>query len=472
MKAEIACCNLKGRTFLMNDKWLRSWWFVKWLYPNLRIKRWFFLAVVGIFLLATGFAVMNDGIALGYLELQFREIVYRITGNAARTAVPVGIVISIIGVVAIIFGFKKMLQSIIAVLLPDIEGRIVDVIYTRRHLRRGPKIVVIGGGTGLSALLRGLKEYTFNLTAIVTVADDGGSSGMLRQEMGILPPGDVRNCLVALADRENIMDDLFSYRFESGNLKGHSLGNLLLAGLTDIFGDFQKGIEQVSKVFALRGNVYPSTLTQVVLVADKSNGQIIKGETAIRTSPGKIKRVYLEPADCQPLPKALQAIEEADLIVLGPGSLYTSVMPNLLVKGLREKIRDVKVPCLYVCNVMTEKGETDGFTASDHLRAIIDHCGSSFVDAVLANKQEISVASLKLYAGEGAFQVLADPRTIENLGARCFEADLVAEEGKVRHDSACLAREIIKLLFRLKPMRERIALVDTYLLHRKIKRES
>ncbi|HWQ89266.1 MAG TPA: gluconeogenesis factor YvcK family protein [Desulfitobacteriaceae bacterium] len=456
----------------MNDKWLRSWWFIKWLYPNLKIKRWFILAVGGIFLLATGFAVMNDGIALGYLELQFREIVYKITGNAARTAVPVGIVISIVGFIAIIFGFKKMLQSIIAVLLPDIEGRIVDVIYTRRHLRRGPKIVVIGGGTGLSALLHGLKEYTFNLTAIVTVADDGGSSGMLRQEMGILPPGDVRNCLVALADRENIMDDLFSYRFESGNLKGHSLGNLLLAGLTDIFGDFQKGIEQVSKVFALRGNVYPSTLTPVVLVADKSNGQIIKGETAIRTSPGKIKRVCLEPADCQPLPKALEAIEEADLIVLGPGSLYTSVMPNLLVEGLREKIREVKVPCLYVCNVMTEKGETDGFTASDHLRSILDHCGSNFVDAVLANKQEISVASLKLYAGEGSFQVIADPRTIESLGARYFEADLVSEEGKVRHDSACLAREIIKLLFRLKPMGERIALVDTYLLNRKIKSES
>jgi len=430
------------------------------------------LAVGGIFLFATGFAVMNDGVALGYLELQFREIVYRITGNTARVAIPVGFIISGAGVIAIILGFKKMLQSMITVLLPDIEGRIVDVIYTRRHLRRGPKIVEIGGGTGLSALLHGLKEYTFNLTAIVTVADDGGSSGKLRQEMGILPPGDVRNCLVALADREHIMEDLFSYRFETGTLKGHSLGNLLLAGLIDIFGDFQKGIEQVSKVFALRGNVYPSTLEQVVLVGDKTTGQSIRGETAIRESAGKIKRLYLEPADCRPLPEALLAIEEADLIVLGPGSLYTSVLPNLLVKGLSEKIREVKVPCLYVCNVMTEKGETDGFTASDHLRAILDHCGADFVDALLANKQEISAASLKLYAEEGASQVKTDPWVIESLGVRCFEADLVSEGKTVRHDSARLAREIIKLLFRLKPMGERIALVDTYLLHRKIKRES
>ncbi len=456
----------------MSDKFPHYLGYIKWLYPNLKIKRWFILAVGGIFLFATGFAVMNDGVALGYLELQFREIVYKLSGNAARTAVPVGVIISALGVVAIIVGFKQMLHSMMTVLLPDNEGHIVDVMFTRRHLRRGPKIVVIGGGTGLAALLRGLKEYTFNLTAIVTVADDGGSSGKLRQEMGILPPGDVRNCLVALADTENIMEDLFSYRFDTGTLKGHSLGNLLLAGLTDIFGDFQKGIEQVSKVFALRGNVYPSTLEQVVLGAEMTNGQLIKGETAVRTSQGKIKRVYLEPADCQPLPEALQALGEADLIVLGPGSLYTSVLPNLLVKGLREKIREVKVPCLYVCNVMTEKGETDGYKASDHLQAILDHCGSGFVDAILTNKQKIPTTALQLYANEGAYQVKVDPKIIERLGVKCYEAELVSEGDTVRHDSARLARELIKLLFRLKPMGERIALVDTYLLNRKLKRES
>lgn len=456
----------------MKKKAVRVHNYMKWLYPNLKVKRWFLLAVLGIFLFATGFSVMNDGIALGYLELQFREVIYRWTGSAPATAVPTGLVISGLGFLAIVVGFKRLLNSIISVLLPDEEGRIVDVMYSRQHLRRGPKIVVIGGGTGLSALLRGLKEYTRNLTAIVTVADDGGSSGKLRHEMGILPPGDVRNCLVALADTENIMEDLFSYRFETGTLNGHSLGNLLLAGLADRFGDFQKGIEQVSKVFALRGNVYPSTLEQVVLVAELKDGRLVRGESAIREAMGSIKRVFLEPGDCSPLTEAIQALEEADLIVLGPGSLYTSVLPNLLVKGLREKIRQVNAPCVYICNVMTEPGETDGYTVADHLKAILEHCGPSFVDAVLANRQEVAATLLANYAREGARPVHGDSKAVESLGAKYYEADLVQEGDVVRHDSERLAREILRLLFRMKPMGERIALVDAYLLNHKLRKES
>ncbi|TGE33895.1 gluconeogenesis factor YvcK family protein [Desulfosporosinus sp. Sb-LF] len=446
--------------------------YLKWLYPNLKVKRWFILAVLGIFLFATGFAVMNDGVALGYAELQFREVIYQITGSAQHTAVPTGAVISLFGIFAIIIGFKRMLYSIISSVLPDNEGRIVDMIYARHHLRRGPKIVVVGGGTGLSALLRGLKQYTCNLTAIVTVSDDGGSSGKLRHDMGIQPPGDVRNCLVALADTEDIMDTLFSYRFESGALQGHSLGNLLLAGLTDTFGDFQKGIEQVSKVFAIRGKVFPSTLEQVVLIADLEDGTRIAGETAVRDTEGKIHRVYLEPSNCTPLPEAMKALEEADLIVLGPGSLYTSVLPNLLVEGLREKIREVNAPCVYVCNVMTEKGETDGYRVSDHLKAILDHCGSGFVNAVLATKGEITAPILKRYVQEEAVPVIADPKQVERLGAKYFEANLVQEGNVVRHDSDRLAKELIRLLFRLKPMGERIALVDAYLLTQKLREDS
>lgn len=445
--------------------------FLKWLYPNLKVKRWFLLAALGIFLFATGFAVMNDGIALGYLELQFREAVYRVTGSTQRVAVPVGALISALGVILIIVGFKRLLNSIISVLIPTDEGKIVDVIYTRQHLSRGPKIVVIGGGTGLSALLRGLKEYTNHLTAIVTVADDGGSSGKLRHEMGILPPGDVRNCLVALADTENIMEKLFSYRFETGTLKGHSLGNLLLAGLADTAGDFQKGIEQVGQVFALRGKVYPSTLEQIVLVADLADGRRIKGETAVRTTEGQIRRVYLEPPDCHPVPQALQALEEADLVVLGPGSLYTSVLPNLLVEGLREKIRAVSAPCVYVCNVMTEPGETDGYQVSDHLQALIKHCGPGFVDAVLANKADIPEEALIRYAEEGAVPVHGEARAVERLGIKYFEAELIQQGEVVRHDSKRLARELMRLLFRLKPMGERIALVDAYLLSHKLRQE-
>ncbi|AFM43420.1 hypothetical protein Desaci_4583 [Desulfosporosinus acidiphilus SJ4] len=446
--------------------------YLKWLYPNLKVKRWFLVTVLGIFLFATGFAVMNDGVALGYAELQFREIVYRLTGSTQIIAIPTGLVISALGVLLIIVGFKRMLYSIISGVLPENEGKIVDVIYSRQHLMRGPKIVVVGGGTGLSSLLRGLKQYTRNLTAIVTVSDDGGSSGRLREELGIQPPGDVRNCLVALADTEDIMDTLFSYRFEGGTLNGHSLGNLLLAGLTDTFGDFQMGIEQVSKVFALRGKVFPSTLEQVELSADFEDGRHIEGETAIRETDGKICRVYLSPDNCTPLPGALQALEEADLIVLGPGSLYTSVLPNLLVNGLREKIRNVNAPCVYVCNVMTEKGETDGYTVSDHLKAILNHCGSGFVDAVLATKGEITASILQRYVEEEAVPVVTDPKEVERLGAKYFEANLVQERNVVRHDPDRLAKELVRVLFRLKPMGERIALVDAYLLSQKLRKNT
>ncbi|HWQ42052.1 MAG TPA: gluconeogenesis factor YvcK family protein [Desulfosporosinus sp.] len=446
--------------------------YLKWLYPNLKVKRWFCLAMFGIFLFATGFAVMNDGVALGYAELQFREVIYGLTGSTQHTAVPTGAFISVLGIFAIILGFKRMLYSIISAVLPDNEGRIVDVVYAHHHLSRGPKIVVVGGGTGLSALLRGLKQYTCNLTAIVTVADDGGSSGKLRDEMGIQPPGDVRNCLVALADTEESMDTLFSYRFESGTLKGHSLGNLLLAGLTDTFGDFQKGIEHVSKVFAIRGKVFPSALQQVVLMADLEDGTHVEGETTVRDTEGKIHRVYLEPSDCTPLPDALKALEDADLIVLGPGSLYTSVLPNLLVVGLREKIREVNAPCVYVCNVMTEKGETDGYRVSDHLQAILDHCGPGFVDAVLANKGEVTAPSRKRYVKEDAVPVVTDPKEVEYLGAKYYEAHLVKEGDVVRHDSDQLAKELIRLLFRFKPMGERIALVDAYLLTQKLRKKT
>lgn len=441
----------KGRRRLRNGRKVKrrsgvKGTLIKWLYPNLRIKRWFLLAVAGIFLFAAGFSVMSDGAALGYFEVKLREIVYMMTGAAPKTAVPMGLLVSGLGVGAIVIGFTRMLNSIVSTILPDNDEPIMETVYNRQHLRRGPRIVVIGGGTGLSALLRGLKEYTCNLTAIVTVSDDGGSSGKLRHEMGILPPGDIRNCLVALAERETVMEKLFSYRFDTGTLEGHSMGNLLLAGLADTFGDFQKGIEQISKVFALRGNVYPSTLEQVVLTADLADGRRVKGETNVRLTEGKINRVQLDPQHCHPVPEALTALAEADLIVLGPGSLYTSVLPNLLVEGLRETIRAVSAPCVYVCNVMTEPGETDDYTVADHLQAIIDHTGPGFVDGVLVNRQAIPSTLLERYAQEGGKPVERDPETVERLGMDYFEADLIQESDVVRHDSSRLAWELIRLI--------------------------
>jgi len=362
-----------------------------------------------------------------------------------------------------------MLNSLINILLPGNEDKIFDVIYARCQLKRGPKIVVVGGGTGLSALLRGLKEYTSNLTAIVTVADDGGSSGRLRKELGVLPPGDVRNCLVALAEKEDLMEELFSYRFTSGTLKGHSLGNLFLAGLAGKYGDFQKGIEHVAKVFALKGEVYPSTLAQVTLKAYFEDGRAINGETAIRTTPGKIKYLKIVPANCKPLPGALKAIREADLIVLGPGSLYTSVLPNLLVSGLRDEIARAKAPCVYVCNIMTEPGETDNYTVADHLRVIMEHAGEDLVDAVLAAKEQIPKHVLERYWAEGADIVRGNAASVEKMGVAYFESSFYTGGDVVRHDPDRLAKELLRLLFLLKPVNERIALIDSYILNRKLR---
>ncbi|MDR3271139.1 MAG: YvcK family protein [Peptococcaceae bacterium] len=443
----------------------------KWLYPNLKVKRWFFLASVGIFFFATGFAVMNNGIALGYLELKFREAIYQLTGNVPSNAIPAGILISACGILLTVMGFRRGLRSIISILLPDEEIKIVDTVYSRQSLRRGPHIVVIGGGTGLSALLRGLKDFTSNLTAIVTVADDGGSSGTLRNEMGVLPPGDIRNCLVALADKEDIMEDLFSYRFEAGTLAGHSLGNLLLAGMADVCGDFQVGVDRISKIFALRGNVYPSTLEQVTLSARLANGKFVTGETNVRCTEGRIVRVSLTPEDCRPLPEALAALRQADLIVLGPGSLYTSVLPNLLVQGLCEQIRTAEAPCVYVCNIMTEPGETDGYQAVDHVRELLSHCGSGVLDAVLLNSQEISGRLLDRYVQEGSQPVDSTTAEIERFGIKCFTDDLVSDGAVVRHDSRRLAKALIRILFRMKPIGEKLALLDTYILAYKSRQE-
>lgn len=442
---------------------------LKWLYPNLGIKRYFLLSVLGIFLVAGGLAVISYGETLGYLEAHFQEIIYMLTGKEISSVLPVGILICLGGLAIIFIGFNKMLKSVISVLLPGNEDKIVDVMYARRQLKRGPKIVVIGGGTGLSALLKGLKMYTSNLTAIVTVGDDGGSSGRLRRELGILPPGDVRNCLVALAEKEDLMEDLFSYRFESGTLAGHSLGNLFLAGLAGRFGDFQEGIEHIGKVFALKGEVYPSTLSQVTLEAYFEDGRSINGETAIRTTPGKIKRLKISPQNCKPLPGALKAIEQADLIVLGPGSLYTSVLPNILVSGLRDRIAEAKAPCVYVCNIMTEPGETDDFTIADHLQVIIDHGGNDLVDAVLAAKEDISQEVLERYLAEGAREVKGDAASVVSMGANYYQSSFYTGGDVVRHNPDKLAKELLRLLFRLKPMNERIDIVDSYLLSRKLR---
>ncbi|TSB48280.1 gluconeogenesis factor YvcK family protein [Alkalicoccobacillus porphyridii] len=306
-------------------------------------------------------------------------------------------------------------------------------------------IVVIGGGTGLSVLLRGLKTYPVNITAIVTVADDGGSSGILRKELDIPPPGDVRNVLTALAEVEPLVEELFQHRFTNGSgLSGHSLGNLLLAGMTSITGDFHQGIVAVSRVLNVRGTVLPAANQSIVLHAEMQDGSIISGESKIPAVQKPIKRVFLTPEQIDPLPESLQAIKEADWIVLGPGSLYTSVLPNLLVPGIAEAIQSSTARKVYICNVMTQQGETDGYSAADHLKGIISHCGTGLVDDILVNGTTISDQVMERYAEEMAFPVMVDQEELNKLGVQVIKDHFVLEQdGQLRHHAKKVSEAIL-----------------------------
>lgn len=314
-------------------------------------------------------------------------------------------------------------------------------------LQHGPKIVVVGGGSGLGTILRGLKQVTSNLTAIVTVADDGGSSGRIRQEFGILPPGDIRNCLIALADIEPLMEQLMQYRFNGGTgLAGHSFGNLFLTAMTEITGDFEQAIRASSQVLAVRGRVLPSTLENVVLNAELVDGSLIRGESAIGKSPTRIRQLSMEPADVRPVPEAITAIEEADMIILGPGSLYTSVIPNLLVKDTAEAIRRSSALKIYICNAMTQPGETVGYSAADHVQAIIEHAGPGLIDYALINVKSIPKEMLERYQEEGASPVEADTARVKALGVTPLTSPLILTQDYVRHDAEQLASIVLGLL--------------------------
>ena len=309
-----------------------------------------------------------------------------------------------------------------------------------------PAIVVVGGGTGLSVLLKGLKKYTSRLTAVVTVSDDGGSSGRLRAELGVLPPGDIRNCLVALAETETLMDQVFQHRFlQGGSLQGHNLGNLLLVAMTEITGDFASAIREVSKVLAVRGKVIPATLEPVVLGAVMADGTRVTGETSIRDYRGKIREVSLLP-ECHPVPETLQAITEADAIIIGPGSLYTSIIPNLLIKGINQAIAASAAAKFYISNIMTEQGETDEFTAADHLQVISRHTGQQLVEYAVVNCGGIDESRLRRYQQEEAVPVRPTREKIEAMGIEVIERDLVSDTDVAWHDSDKLARVIIETL--------------------------
>lgn len=347
-------------------------------------------------------------------------------------------------------GLRAVIFQVIRTLTGYGTG-MVDVYVQRQRLAQGPRIVALGGGTGLSTLLRGLKTHSSNITAIVTVTDDGGSSGRLAKDKGIIPPGDMRNCLVALADAEKSMTDLFQHRFgkDSGSLSGHSIGNLLIAALVDqAHGDFEKAIEIASDVLLIRGRVVPSTMEHVRLRAVMEDGSEICGETTIVGAGKRIRRIFLDPERVDPYIGAIEAIHNADLICIGPGSVYTSVIPNLLVPGIAEALRDSKAVKAYVCNVMTQPGESDAFTASEHVTAIQANIDHRTFDTVLVNTGVPSASAIDKYREFGQFLVDPDVDRIRAMGYKTISSDLMSESDFVRHDPMKVAARLVSLVER------------------------
>lgn len=314
------------------------------------------------------------------------------------------------------------------------------------------RVVAIGGGTGLSTLLRGLKVTAEQLTAVVTVSDDGGSSGRLREEMGVLPPGDIRNCLVALADDESLLGALFSYRFQTGVLTGHSFGNLFLAALSEVTGDFDRAVKESSKVLNIRGTVLPSTMRDVRLHALLSDGRHLVGESSIGRAPVSVDRVWLEPEDAEALPLALERIARADAVVLGPGSLFTSIVPNLLVRGIPQALAACSAPVIYVCNLMTQPGETTGFDAVAHLEGLLRHVGEGLIDVMVVNSTPVAGNVRARYAEEGAEPVLWAGGEGLHRGVRILPQPLLDVKDQARHDPLALARLVLSLARHPRPL--------------------
>jgi uncharacterized cofD-like protein len=416
----------------------------KWLYPGIGIKRWIFTLLAGSLISLTGVVlIIGPDQFLKWGRTLF-ALFYATAGSTHQT----GVLLIIVGLAFLYLGARNLSLSILGLFLPKKEGQVVDMLYRRRLLQRGPHLVVIGGGTGLSVLLRGLKEYTSNITAVVNVCDDGGSSGRLRGDMGILPPGDIRNCLLALADTEPVMEKLFQHRFSTGELKGHNFGNLFIAAMSEQM-EFKEAIKEFSKVLAVRGQVLPVTLEAVTLVAELQDGTVMEGQSAIGHAAAPIKKVALSPGNCRPLPEVLHAIRNADAIILGPGSLFTSVIPNLLVPEVNQAIARSRAKKYYVCNVMTQPGETTGFSASRPLEALEGYLGKGVIQHFIVNEtRDIPSELTDRYREEGAELVALDLDKIKEKRIKIIQAPLIAGTDLIRHNQDLLGRIIIESLFR------------------------
>ena len=413
----------------------------KWLYPGMHIKRWLLLLAVGVSLMGLGISYF---LREAYLSYTFPGVFYYITLQFIPRWGRGGL-FGLLSLTTVGVAIWKLNQSLLyAFVRPDNDQGMAQTIYNKRILGRGPKIVAIGGGTGLSMLLRGLKSYTSNLTAIVTVADDGGSTGRLRQEFGVIAPGDIRQCIAALADAEPLMSKLFQYRFKEGEgLEGHSFGNLFIVAMSDVAGGFEAAIHETSQILNVRGTILPSTLEDVTLSARTHEDEMVHGEHNISERGGAIHEVFLNPPSALAHPDAVRAILDADLIVVGPGSLYTSVLPNLIVDGIHKAMVATSAVKIFVCNVATQHGETDGFAVEDHLAAVERHTAPDLFHAIIANNNIVPELPR-------AWQSSAVPLSRNGVagylhGTRLVESDVVAHENRYRHDPFKLAATIIRV---------------------------
>ncbi len=445
--------------------------FLKWMYPGIKVKRWLLLFSMGVIVASMGLAIVFNYKYIGNFEETIFRMVYLTTGRYYYTVTTiVGIFIITSGLILMTLATRQIIASVISVLIPNGSEKLIELIFQKRKLNRGPAVTVIGGGTGLSVLLRGIKSVTSNITAIVTVADDGGSSGRIRQDLGMIPPGDLRNCLVALADTEPLMEKLFQHRFGGeGGLAGHNFGNLFIAAMTEVLGDVEQALKESSKVLAVRGRVLPASTQKVRLWARMTDGTTVEGESQIPLAQKRIERVYLQPEETMPVESSLEAIRDADAIILGPGSLYTSILPNLLVRGVADTLRKSQAVKIYICNVMTQPGETDGYSASEHVQAILDHVGPGVIDYVVINNQNVAEELQQKYADQGAYPVKNDVDVIEAMGIKAVLADVINETNLIRHDPLKLSRTIVSMIYKLKTNSERMRLLDYYLIAESIK---
>jgi len=418
---------------------------LKWLIPGMQVKRWLILLLVGVTALALGAAyILIDFYQTVEVPAEQQAMVRVLTLQGVPKLFR-ALLFGAVGLGFIVAGTYGLNRSLLTAVSPDGAIDLISRVDRRRRRRSQPRIVAIGGGTGLSTLLRGLKEHTDDITAIVTVADDGGSSGRLRRSLGVHPPGDFRQCIAALADTEPLVKSLFEYRFgDGGELGGHAFGNLFIVAMTGITGSFESALRASSRVLAVRGRILPSTLDHVTLFAELEDDRVMAGESNVPHGKSPIRRVFLEPADPPAFPEAVSAILEADLIVLGPGSLYTSVLPNLLVPNIAAALSSTRAPVVYVANVATQPGETDGYSLGDHVAALRRHLRDDLVDVVLANDN-----ILEPPADAPVTVVVPEPTLIERLGGRSPRletADLVNAGVPTHHDPAKLADAVMRLL--------------------------